>query len=149
MTAGSFAAWTIPQGLDNNGRRIRERDGKPGEPGESPLAGERYLIVIRIKLPSNRATYSLSDLSGSVIGTDKYRQVIPEGVYVMMKDGRLEKPPRHGKLDVKDRMIEIAMQVPGAERQVKDTIEVKSKLLNESQKMTLEFAQEAMRGRTD
>jgi hypothetical protein len=140
VTAGSFAAWTVPQGIDNAGRRIRERGGQPGEPGESPLEGERYLIVIRIKLPANRATYSLSDLSGSVVGTDKYRQVIPEGVFLLAKDGRLEKPPRHGKLDVKDRSIEIAMLVPGAERLVRDTIEVKSKLLNETQKMTLEFA---------
>jgi hypothetical protein len=141
VTAGSFAAWTIPQGIDNARRRIRERGGRPGEPGESPLEGEVYWIVIRIKLPANRATYSLSDLSGSVVGTDKYRQVIPDGVFVLTTDGRLEKPPRHGKLDVKDRLIDIVMQVPGAERLVKDTIEVKSKLLNETQKMTLEFAQ--------
>jgi hypothetical protein len=141
VTAGSFAAWTIPQGLDNNGRRIRERGGQPGEPGESPLEGEVYWIVIRIKLPANRATYTLSDLSGSVIGTDKYKQVIPEGVFVLTKDGRLEKPPRHGKLDVKNRSIDIVMRVPGAERLVKDTIELKSKLLSETQRMTLEFAQ--------
>jgi hypothetical protein len=141
VTAGSFAAWTVPQGLDNNGRKIRERSGKPGEPGESPLEGEVYFIVIRIKLPANRSTYSLSDLSGSVIGTDKYRQVIPDGVFVLAKDGRLEKPPRHGKLDVKNRSIDIVMRVPGAERLVKDTIELKSKILNETQRMTLEFAQ--------
>ncbi|QDT56859.1 hypothetical protein Pan44_49190 [Caulifigura coniformis] len=140
VTAGSFAAWTVPQGIDNNGRRIRERDGKPGEPGESPLEGEVYFIVIRIKLPANRSTYSLSDLSGSVIGTDKYRQIIPEGVFVLAKDGRLEKPSRTGKLDVKNRSIDIVMRVPGAEGLVKDTIELKSKLLNETQRMTLEFA---------
>jgi len=140
VTAGSFAAWTVPQGIDNNGRRIRERNGQPGEPGESPLEGEVYFIVIRIKLPANRTTYSLSDLSGSVVGTDKYRQIIPEGVFVLAKDGRLEKPSRTGKLDVKNRSIDIVMRVPGAEGLVKDTIELKSKLLNETQRMTLEFA---------
>ncbi len=139
VTAGSFAAWTVPQGLDNNGRRMNGRRG-PGEPGESPLEGEVYWIVIRIKLPANRATYSLSDLSGSVRGTDKYRQDIPNGVFVLANDGRLEKPSRTGKLDVKNRSIDIVMRVPGAEGQVKDTIELKSKLLNETQRLTLEFA---------
>ncbi len=47
VTAGSFAAWTVPQGIDNLGRKIRAREGKPGEPGESPLEGEVYFIVIR------------------------------------------------------------------------------------------------------
>jgi hypothetical protein len=140
VTAGSFAAWTVPQGVDNAHRPIRERKGRPGEPGESPLEGEEYWIVIRIKLPANRATYSLNDLSGQVVGTDKYRQVIPDGVYVLTKDGRLEKPPRHGKLDVKNRTLDIVMRVPGAERLVKDTIELKSKLLSETQRMTLEFS---------
>lgn len=140
VTAGSFAAWTVPQGLDNSGRRINERGGRPGEPGESPLQKEVYWIVIRIKLPANRATYSLSDLSGSVRGTDKYRQEIPNGVYILTDDGRLEKPSRTGKLDVKNRSIDLVMRVPGADHLVKDTIELKSKLLNETQRLTLEFA---------
>ena len=140
VTAGSFAAWTVPQGIDNRGRKLPERGGTTGEPGESPLEGEVYFIVIRIKLPANRATYSLSDLSGSVRGTDKYRQDIPDGVFVLAKDGRLEKPARTGKLDVKNRSIDIVMRVPGAERLVKDTIELKSRLLNETQRLTLEFA---------
>ena len=141
VTAGSFAAWTVPLGVDNLRRKIRERREKPAEPGDAPLEGEMYLITIRIRLPAGRSTYILSDLTGSVIGTDGYRQKIPEGVFVLTRDGRLEKPPRTGKLDVKNRSIDVVMEVPGAERRVKDTIEVKSKLLNETQKLTLEFTE--------
>ncbi len=90
-------------------------------------------------MPANRSTYTLSDLTGAVRGTDKYRQDIPDGVFVMARDGRLEKPSRSGRLDVKNRSIDIVMRVPGAERRVKDTIELRSKLLNESQTLTLEF----------
>ncbi len=141
VTAGSFAAWTIPQGLDNSLRPMRERRERPAQPGDSPLPGEVYWIVIRIKLPANSATYSLSDLTGSVRGTDKYVQVIPDGVFILSKDGRLEKPSRTGKLDVTNRSIDLVMRVPGAESLVKDTIELKSKLLKETQRLTLEFAQ--------
>lgn len=135
VQAGSFAAWTTPQGVDNVARRFKP----PGDPGDSPQPGELYHITIQIKLPPNRKTYSLSDLSGEVIGTDKYRQKIPQGVYIVGPDKKLVKPPRTGKIDVKKNVVEIIVVVPGAARLVEDTIHVESQLLKESQTLTLKF----------
>lgn len=135
VRAGSFAAWTTPQGVDNTRRRFRPK----GQPGDSPAPGEMYYITIQIRLPADRKTYSLSDLSGEVVGTDKYRQRIPRGVWIMGDDGDLVRPPFSGKLKVKNRVVEIIVEVPGAAKLVEDTIEVESKMLKERQTLTLTF----------
>jgi hypothetical protein len=135
VQAGSFAAWTTPQGVDNAWRRFK----KIGNPGDAPQPGEVYFITIQIKVPSGHASYSLSDLTGEVVGTDKYRKRIPQGVWIKGKDGKLVRPPRTGKLKVQKGVVEIIVDIPGAAHLVEDTIEVHSKLLNERQTLTLTF----------
>jgi hypothetical protein len=135
VRAGSFAAWTTPQGLDNHRRRFKEK----GKPGDSPQPGEIYHITIQIRLPADRKIYALSDLSGEVVGTDRYRQRFPQRAWITDADGELVRPPSTGKLKVKNRVVEIIIEVPGAARLVEDTIEVESKLLKEQQTLTLTF----------
>ncbi|MBX3441991.1 MAG: hypothetical protein KF774_06270 [Planctomyces sp.] len=135
VRAGSFAAWTTPQGLDNLGRRIKP----PGEPGEAPEPREMYHITIQIRLPKNNGSYSLSDLTGSVVGTDDYRQRIPRDVFIKGRRGKLVKTPETGTLPAKNGVVELIVAVPGGDRLVEDTIELRSKLLDESQTLTLTF----------
>jgi hypothetical protein len=135
VQAGSFAAWTTPQGVDNLRRRFKPK----GEPGDSPAPGELYYITIQIKLPRNHSVYTLTDLSGEVVGTDKYRQRIPQGIYMQDEEGNLVRPPRSGKIKVEKGVVEFIMVVPGAAKLVEDTIEVSSKELEESQTLTLTF----------
>jgi hypothetical protein len=134
---GSFAAWITPQGIDNVHRRFRP----VGEPGESPQQGEVYHITIRIRLPNDRVTYSISDLSGEVVGTDKYRQRIPDRAYIRDKEGNLVRPSRVSTIKVKNHIAEIIFEVPGADEFVEDTIQVESTLLKESQTLTLKFGE--------
>jgi hypothetical protein len=47
--------------------------------------------------------------------------------------------PRGRFLPVKDDVAQLAVPVPGAERQVKDTIVVRSKLLKEQQTLEIVF----------
>ncbi len=108
VTKGSFTAWTEPQ------------DPKPNED---------YSIVILIRLPERVNKYRVSDLSGQVIGTDRYRQSIP-GAEMLRTTTYL--PVQQG-------MAQIVVKVPGAARLVKDTIRLKSKLLNEEQDLEIEF----------
>lgn len=104
VTKGSFSAWTDP---------------KDPEPGRS------YEIVIQFRLPGNVKSYKGSDLTGMVIGTDGYKQVI--------KFSRTESFP------VQDGNIQVRIRVPGADRLVRDTIRIESKLLHEKQMIEIEF----------
>lgn len=94
-------------------------DPKDPEPGIS------YQIVIQFKLPRNVETYRGSDLSGMVIGTDGYKQAI--------RFGRAESFPVH------DGSVQVRIRVPGADRLVRDTIRIESKLLREKQVIEIEF----------
>lgn len=104
VTKGSFSAWTDP---------------KDPEPAKS------YEIVIQFRLPPNVKSYKGSDLTGMVIGTDGYKQVI--------KFSRTESFP------VQDGNIQVRIRVPGADRLVRDTIRIESKLLREKQMIEIEF----------
>ena len=104
VTKGSFSAWTDP------------RDPEPGI---------SYHIVIQYKLPQHIKTYRGSDLTGMVIGTDDYKQVI--------KLSKTEAFP------VKDGIVQIRVLVPGAARRVRDTIRLESKILREKQVIEIEF----------
>lgn len=101
---GSFTAWTVP---------------------EDPKPGESYLIIIQIQLPSATRRYPRSDLSGMVIGTDGYEQVIPESAA--------------GYLPVHDGMTQLVVKVPGAYALVRDSIRIESKLLKEKQSLEIVF----------
>jgi hypothetical protein len=104
QTKGSFSAWADP------------RDPKPGQ---------KYFVVIQIRLPPNLTKYRSSDISGNVIGSDRYRQVI--------RFKSTEQFP------VENGTVEIRIAVPGAEKLVRDTIRVESKLLHEKQTFEIEF----------
>ncbi len=104
QTKGSFSTWPDP------------RDPKPGQD---------YDIIIQIKLPGNITKIRGSDLSGTVIGTDGYRQAIRF------------KP--NDWLPVEKGMVRIRIPVPGAARLVRDTIRVESKLIKEKQTFEIEF----------
>lgn len=108
VTKGSFAAWTEP---------------------EDPTPGEDYKIVILVKLPDRLNKYRASDLSGMVIGTDRYSQSIPGPEFLR----------GNSYLPVQDGVAQLVVKVPGADRLVKDTIRLRSKLLNEEQDLEIEF----------
>lgn len=104
ITKGSFTVWTIP---------------------EDPEPGQNYHIIIQVKLPDRIKKYRRSDLSGTVIGTDGYRQYLP-GV-------------KRGYLPVKGNKAQVAIFVPAAASLVRDTIEVRSKILSEKQNLEIVF----------
>jgi len=104
VTEGSFTAWTIP---------------------EDPAPGEKYTIVIQIKLPQRIKSYRSSDLSGTVVGTDRYRQELP-GLQ-----------PKF--LPVRKSSVQLEILVPGASELVQDTIRIRSRLLKEERELKLVF----------
>lgn len=104
VTKGSFSAWTEP------------RDPDPGR---------QYVILIQVRLPKTIREYRGSDLTGMVIGTDQYKQVI--------------KFKTTDKFPVKDGAVEIRVAVPGAAKLVRDTIRIESRLLREKQTLRIEF----------
>lgn len=104
VNKGSFTAWTVPK---------------------DPAPGEDYLIVIQIRLPKKVRRYPRRDLSGMVIGTDDYRQPIPDRT--------------RGFAPVKDRLAQIVIVVPGAAELVRDTIQIRSRMLKEQQTLEIVF----------
>ncbi len=136
VKAGSFSAWTIP---------IARRFGEQAKPGDSPRPGQDYHIVIQARIPGNRKTYKINDLSGRVIGTDGYVQIIPLLAFVQDEDGHLTRAKAGRRIPIVDGVVQILVRVPGAEALVKDTIRVKSKLLKEQQTLELVFAKRVRR----
>ncbi len=108
VTKGSFSAWTVPA---------------------DPRPREWYSIIIVVKLPAGTEKYRTNDLSGMVVGTDKYRQALPGPRYA----------GANSMLPIKDRMVQFVIPVPGGEQLVQDTIKVRSKLLKEEQTLEIEF----------
>jgi hypothetical protein len=105
VTQGSFTVWTVP---------------------EDPLPRQNYLIIIQIKLPDKVRRYPTSDLLGSVVGTDSYRQPIPGDTRRM--------------LPVKNNTAQFTVLVPGADALVEDTIQIRSvKILKEKQTLKIRF----------
>jgi hypothetical protein len=102
-TRGSFTAWTVPA---------------------DPAPGEDYKIIIQVeyKRPGQKLRYG--DVTGQVIGTDTYRQVISE-------------QSRRTKYLIKANQV--VVDVPGAVARVKDTIQVRSGILKETQTLEIEF----------
>lgn len=104
VTKGSFSAWTEPR---------------------DPMPTVSYEIVIQFRLPDKVNTYRGSDLTGMVIGTDGYKQVI--------------RFKRDETFTVVDGIVQVRIRVPGADRLVRDTIRVESKVLREKQTIEIEF----------
>jgi hypothetical protein len=129
VQAGSFLAWWIPK---------VQRFGEVVEAGQLPRAGQDYHIHLQVRMPDGRESLPLSDLSGEIIGTDGYRQRIPDRAYVDDGNGALTRAPR--ELPVRGQIVEVVFRVDGAGQSgIKDKITIRSELLNEEQVLTLEF----------
>jgi len=123
---GSFAAWTVPK---------------------DPRPGQAYDIVVQIQLPKTLRRYPISDLTGRVVGTDKYTLDIPYenqlnryGTKIQKrKGGPLVFAKRRDYVIVVDARAQVIIHVEGAEQLVEDTIEVRSRMLKENQKLEIEF----------
>jgi hypothetical protein len=112
---GSFAAWTDPK---------------------NPQDRQSYTINIEVRLPPNTASYNLSDLDGTVRGTDYF--VRNFGVWDLT-EGVFLPPPFRTSFEFKGSKATIRVPIPGGARNVRDVIKIKSSLLKESQEMELEF----------
>lgn len=129
---GSFSAWTIP---------IAQRFGEKPQAGDSPRPGQAYFIVIQVQVPEGRRTYKVNDLSGKIVGTDGYQQLIPAQAFVQHKSGKLVRAQIGRLLPIIDGVVQILIRVPGADALVKDTVSVKSRSLKEQQTLELVFGQ--------
>lgn len=137
IKVGSFSVWPWPI---LSGRRPLNGEIRHGTPGEAPKARQDYSIVIRIKVPENKKFVRLSDYSGSVVGTDGYTQKIPDDAYYFRASGQLVKARANHRMPVIDGTAEILIKVPGAAfAEIKDTIKVYSRILDEEQEIELTF----------
>lgn len=135
VRAGSFSVWAWPiSGKDLKG------NWRHDEPGSSPKVGQEYHIVIRFKVPNNLTRIPLHHFSGKVEGTDGYRQELPQNGYYFNARGELTKARTGQYIPVVDGIAELLILVPAASKAlVRDTINVKSKTINEEQTIELVF----------
>jgi hypothetical protein len=142
VKAGRFTAFSRPIIVSGIGSKKREEFG---EPGDAPLAGQAYFIVIQIKVDPRRKTYLIGDLIGSVVGTDGYTQKVPEGMYILNDEGLPVKVKKSKPIKVVDSTVQLLMRVPGAKSEVRDNIYLKSKMLKEEQNLQLIFQSQPTR----
>jgi hypothetical protein len=115
------------------------------EPSD-PVVLQPYWLIIQLDLPTDRKVRKLDpfDVSGLLIGTDGFQLEIPSGPFFRLTVNgypvQIPKPPL-----VQDRFVFLdgrarwGIWVPGANQKVRDTIQVRSKLLNERREIQLEF----------
>lgn len=139
VQAGSFAAWWIPK---------VERYGEQVAPGQLPRVGQAYRIYVQIRVPDDRRTLRVQDLSGEIIGTDGYKQLIPDRAWVTDEQGELVRAVgNRSSLPVRGGLVEVVFKVDAAgQAGVRDTIRIRSRILNEEQTLTLEFTAAATAG---
>ena len=101
VNKGSFTAWTVP---------------------EDPAPGEDYKIVIQVKYKQRNLKIPKGDITGSVIGTDKFRLMISPHTSEVIAESN-----------------QVVIQVPGAMARVRDTIRVYSAVLKENQRLEIVF----------
>ena len=124
VSKGSFSAWTVP---------------------EDPEPRKDYMIVIRIRLPEKTNLYRISDLSGKVEGSDFYVQHLPFDPSRKELAARSERSGQIVTLRASDRLrvikdhVQIMIPVKGGDTLVRDTIHVRSRMLNEDQRLEIEF----------
>lgn len=104
QSKGHFSAWTEPR---------------------DPMPNENYFIVVQLRLPAKIKKYRGSDLTGTVNGTDTYKQTI--------------RFKASEQFDIEDGAVEIRIAVPGGGVRVRDTIVVESKILREKQTFEIIF----------
>jgi hypothetical protein len=119
VTKGSFTAWAVPA---------------------KPKPGESYWIHIEVQLPSDVQNYTQNDLSGFVIGTDMYERGIGRdsqgaGGFGGPSLGQ-DHPDQFQFLGTK---ATVAVWVPGAQYLVRDTVKIRSDLLQEEQSIEIVF----------
>ena len=136
VKAGRFTAFTRPIRKVGFGKQSREEFG---EPGDAPLEGQAYFIVIHIKVDPRRQTYLIGDLIGSVVGTDGYTQKVPEGTFILDDEGQPQEIKRSKPVKVTNGVVQLLMRVKGAYSGVRDNIYLKSKMLREEQNLQLIF----------
>jgi hypothetical protein len=114
---GSFAAWTVP---------------------EDPQPQQNYMIVIEVTLPKDTERYTKADLSGQLVGTDGYRVRIPDGTEFNGQGWiRPMRTPAFRRAGDKARVV---FFIRGAQQAlVRDTILIRSRLLDEQQKLQITF----------
>ncbi len=95
---------------------------------DDPIPGETYTIMIEVRLPEKVTRYPRHDLVGLVTGTDGWQQPLPG-----------DAKPLQQYLPVHNHAVQLEVDVPGALRRVRDTIELRSKLLKEEQVLNLVF----------
>lgn len=135
VRAGNFSVWPWPILPGKIGGQIRH-----GTPGDFPKVRQSYSIVIRVKVPQEKKYVRLSDFTGTVVGTDGYTQKIPEDAYFFRENGELIKAKANTRMPVIGGTAEILVQVPGAGfAEVKDTIRVYSRIVEEEQEIELIF----------
>ena len=98
---GSFTAWTEPA---------------------DPAPGEDYKIIIQVQYKKKEQKVSAKDISGSVIGTDKFRLMISQYTSEIIPEAN-----------------QVVVNIPGAAAQVRDTIRVYSAVLKENQRLEIVF----------
>ena len=124
VSKGSFSAWTVP---------------------EDPEPRKDYMIVIRIRLPDKIKLYRISDLSGKVEGSDDYKQYLPfdpnrkDLAARSERGGQIVKLRSSSRLRVIKNHVQIMIPVLGGNSLIRDTIHVKSRMLQEDQKLEIEF----------
>lgn len=110
------------------GRAVRQGSFTVWTIPDDPAPGENYAIVIEVRLPEKIHRYPRSDISGLVTGTDGWRQPLP-GIAT----------PLQSFLPVEDHQVQFQVDVPGAGRLVKDTVQVRSRILKEEQVLKIVF----------
>lgn len=126
VTKGSFTAWTSPQ---------------------NPMPRQNYRIIIEVRLPSDIEKYRLSDLSGTVKGSDTFERRLPyDGRPQFLStsfytDENNQLKPVDGKtiVQVRENKIQLVVTIPGGENEVRDTIKISSRRLKEKQELELVF----------
>ncbi len=101
VNKGSFTAWTVP---------------------DDPAPGEDYKIVIQVKYKKRNQKIPAGDITGSVVGTDKFRLMISPHTSEVIADAN-----------------QVVIFVPGAAARVRDTIRVYSAMLKENQRLEIVF----------
>jgi hypothetical protein len=131
VQAGSFAAWWIPE---------VKRYGEKVEPGQLPRIGQEYQIIVQVSVPEDCRTFPISDLSGEIVGTDGYKQPIPDRVWLRDTRGKLVLSTGHSSLRATNGSVQVVFKVQGAgQAGVRDTIRIQSRMLDEEQTLVLVF----------
>ncbi len=127
---GSFTVWTDPK---------------------DPAPGQFYDVIIEVKFASNITNYRESDLTGCIIGTDEYAYALGRGRYAgsgnfancsqLYAKSTSDFSQGYRKPSFKSGagIAQLRIPIPGAEDLVRDRIEIRSTILNESQVVTIEF----------